>query len=403
VARGCAIVLDSFPRLEGTALPGPRVLILGGGFGGLSAAHTLRAEAGDGVDILVVDRSPTFMMGLRKLWFLDGRSTPGEGARPRASLRRAGIPFRQATVEAIDVERRQVGLDGDALGYDFLVLALGAQPRPDLVPGDLGQTPNLYDVDGAAEAGRRLAGLDRGRVVILIAGIPIKCPPAPFEAAFLIDDLLRRSGRREDVQIEVVTPQPMSIPAAGPAACALVEGRLGSKGIGFRPNATVEVVEAGRVILQGGDALEADLVLVVPPHRPPEVVATSGIGGEGGWIAADPATLSAGPEGVFAVGDVVVMQTGAGLPFPKAGIFAERHGEVVARNLAATIGGRDGQARFDGAGYCFLEVGGGEATMVVGDFLASPPEVTIVDSSPEQLEAKASFESERLDRWLPEG
>ena len=379
------------------------MLILGGGFGGLSAAATLRAEAEDRTDILVVDRSPSFMMGLRKLWFLDGRSRPGEGTRPRSGLERAGIDFRQGKVEAIEADRRHVRIDGETVGYDFLVLALGAQPRPELVPGGLGGNPNLYDVEGAAEAGRRLADLDRGRVMILIAGIPIKCPPAPFEAAFLIDDLLRRAGRRDRVEIEVVTPQPMSIPAAGPAACALVEGRFGSKGIGFRPNAQVESVEPGRVVLKGGDALGADVLLVVPPHRPPEVVTESGIGAEGGWVAADPATLAAGPEGVFAVGDIVAMQTGAGLPFPKAGIFAERHGEVVARNLAATIAGREGEARFDGAGYCFLEVGGGEATMVVGNFLASPPDVTIVDSSPEHLEAKSAFERERLERWLPQG
>jgi sulfide:quinone oxidoreductase len=384
-------------------MAGPRVLILGGGFGGLSAAHTLRSGAGERVDLLLVDSSPDFTMGLRKLWLLDGRSTPGEGSRPRTSLNRTGIPFRQGAVEAIDAERREVRVDGDHLGYDFLVMALGARPRPDLVPGGLGDNPNLYDAEGAVEAGRRLADLDRGRVVILIAGIPIKCPPAPFEAAFLVDDLLRRSGRRDRVEIEVVTPQPMSIPAAGPAACALVEGRLGSKGIGFRPNAVVESVETGRVVLQGGDVLQADLLLVVPPHRPPEVVAGSGLGGEGGWVPADPATLAAGPDGLFAVGDLVAMQTGAGLPFPKAGIFAERHGEVVGRNLAATIAGQAPPARFDGQGYCFLEVGGGEATMVVGNFLASPPDVTIVDSSPERLAEKGAFERERLDRWLPEG
>jgi sulfide:quinone oxidoreductase len=383
-------------------MPGPRILILGGGFGGISTAFTVRAEAAAAADVLVVDRSPRFMMGLRKLWFLDGRSTPGEGARSRDALSRTGIAFRHGSVEVIDTERREVRVDGEGLGYDFLVMALGAEPRPDLVPGGVAGNPNLYATEGAQEAGSRLRALERGRVVILIGGIPIKCPPAPFEAAFLIEDLLRRSGRRDSLDIEVVTPQPMSIPAAGPAACAIVEGRLSSRGIGFRTNAQVESVEPGRVVLQGGEIVEADLLLVVPPHRPPEVVARSGVGAEGGWVAADPATLSAGPEGVFAVGDIVAMQTGTGLPFPKAGIFAERHGEVVGRNLAAMIAGRDGEARFDGAGYCFLEVGGGEATKVVGNFMASPPDVTILDSSPEHLEAKVAFERERLDRWLPD-
>ncbi|HEV3474678.1 MAG TPA: FAD/NAD(P)-binding oxidoreductase [Actinomycetota bacterium] len=379
-----------------------RVLILGGGFGGLSTAHTLRARAGDAVEVTVVDRAPTFMMGLRKLWFLDGRTTRGQGERPRSGLDRAGITFRQGSVEGINPARREVRVDGDAMPFDFLVVALGAQSRPDLVPGDGERNPNLYSVDGAEEAGRRLAELDRGRAVVLVAGVPYKCPPAAYEAAFLIDDVLQRSKRRDRVAIDVLTPQPMSIPAAGPVACAHIEGRLGTRNIGFRPNAKLEGVEPGRAVLAGGEAVEADLLMVVPPHRPPEVVTDAGLATDGGWVAVDPRTLATEHDGVFAIGDVVEMQTGAGLPFPKAGIFAERHGEVVGKNIAAAVAGSPEEATFDGVGLCFLEIGGGQASFVSGDFLASPPQVTIADPSPEHLESKIAFERERLDRWLPE-
>ena len=379
----------------------PSVVILGAGFGGLTTAHTLRREVGDAVDLLLVDRSPTFLMGLRKLWFLDGRASPGEGGRDCSALPRAGIPFRQGEVQSIDRDARRVRVDGDDIGYDFLVVALGAQQRIDLVPGEPDGNPNLYTVEGAAEAGQRLYDLKEGRVVVAIAGVPYRCPPAPYEAAFLIDDVLRREGRRDRVDLEVLTPQPMSVPAAGAAACSAIEGRLAQKGIGFRPKSQIADVGTGMLSLEGGDSVGADLLLLVPPHRPPAVVEDGGLASPGGWVKADPGILRTEDERVFAVGDVIEMTTGTGLPFPKAGVFAESHGEVVARNIAASVAGREPEARFDGFGFCFLEVGGGRASMVRGNFLASPPDVRIEEDAPEHLAAKQDFERERLDRWFP--
>ena len=376
-----------------------RVVILGGGFGGLSAAHAVRRLAPE-AQVTVIDRSPEFRMGLRKLWLLDGRSRPDEGGRPRSALGAQGVDFRLAAIESIDLDRREVRAGGDALGWDLLVIALGAEPRPDLVPGGVDGGFNLYTAEGAAEAGARLAALESGRIVIAITGVPIKCPPAPFEAAFLIDDLLRRKGIRDRVEIEVVSPQPMSIPAAGPAACSAVEGRLGGKGIRFRARTQVDRVEAGRVVL-GDEAIDADLVLYVPAHRPPAAVATAGLAGETPWVPVDPGTLATVREGVFAIGDVIEMKTGSGLPFPKAGVFAELGGEVAGANVAALALGRAPEARFDGHGYCFLEVGEGSATKVEGNFLSAPPDVRVEAAAPEHLEAKRRFEAERLDRWLP--
>src|SRR3972149_5555365 len=198
----------------------PRVLILGAGFGGLAAATTLRRAAGDRVDLLVVDAVPAFMMGLRKLWLLDGRGTRAEGTRDRRTLPARAIPCRQGKVAAIDLAGRWVAVDGDRLLYDYLIVALGAEPRLDLIPGGVAGAYNLYSPDEAEALGRRLSDFDRGRILIAIAGLPYKCPPAPYEAAFIIEAMLRRAGRRSSVEIEVITPQPMSLPVAGPGGGA---------------------------------------------------------------------------------------------------------------------------------------------------------------------------------------
>ncbi len=378
----------------------PRILILGGGFGGLAAATTLQAAVGDRADLLLVDAAPTFMMGLRKLWVLDGRGTLAEGARERATLGGRGLSFRQGRVQSIDLSGRRVGVDGDDLPYDFLVVALGAEPRPDLIPGGVAGAYNLYVPDGAEAAGARLREVQTGRIVVVIAGLPYKCPPAPYEAAFLIDDLLRRTGRRDAVEIEVLSPQPTSLPVAGPAACAQVEGTMGLRRIRFRPKTPVAAIEPGRVVLASGENVEGDLILYVPPHRPPAVVKASGLTDGGEWIRPDRGTLATADERVFAVGDVTEMPIAGGQMLPKAGVFAEKQGDVVGRNLAAAILDRPAEARFDGIGYCFIEVGEGQATMVDGKFYADPPDVAVLEPAPRHLTSKVAFEQERLERWF---
>ncbi len=152
----------------------------------------------------------------------------------------------------------------------------------------------------------RAAGLERGRILILIAGVPYTCPPGPYECAMLLDDHLRERGIRDDVEIAVATVQPMLLP------------------------------NAGRVVLEDGD-LPFDVLVGVPPHRVSDVVGTSALAGKGGWIAVDPATLGTGYAGVWAIGDVTRIELANGLPFPKAGVTAEAAGLRVAAAIAAEV------------------------------------------------------------------
>lgn len=372
------------------------VLILGGGFGGTSTAVALRERLGDGHRVTVVDRRPEFLMGLRYLWVLSGKGSRAEGTRSLDALRAKGIEVRVDEITRIDPATRAIVTSGGTIGADYLVVALGADLNTSAVPGFA--EFNLYDPGDVERAAARIATMDRGRIVIGILGLPYKCPPAPYEAAFLVDDALRRRGVRGAVSLDLFTPQPSSLPVAGPVACAQVEGTLAAKRIGFHPGHAVERVEPGHVVFGGGAGLEYDLLLGVPPHAAPRVIRESGLGAP--WIVPDPATLRTRWDRVFAIGDVTQIPIGGGQMLPKAGVFAEAQGLAVATEITAEVAGGPA-ARFDGVGYCFLESALDTASFIRGAFYARPqPAVEVTPPSADASAGKRAFERERLERWF---
>jgi sulfide:quinone oxidoreductase len=390
---------DSSPRRP-AARAGRSVVILGGGFGGITTALDLRRALGPEHAVTLVDRSPRFMMGFRKLWIVAGTGTRSEGERPLASLRARGVAVRRAAVTAIDTAARTVRTDSGDLRYDFLVVALGAEPRADLVPGFSEAAFNLYDPTAAERLGARLASLARGRVVIGVAGVPYKCPPAPYECAMLLDEAFRRRGVRDAVEMRAFTVQPMSLPILGRNHCDELEARLAARGITFQADKKLARLDGSGVVFEDG-SLEADVLAIVPPHRPPPVVRASGLTGAGEWVAVDRGTLRTGFPGVFAIGDVTDIPLANTLSLPKAGIFAETEGRVVAAGIAAEILGKPVPAPFAGRGQCFMEHGAGLAATIQGDFFAGGgPRVDLLAPTAEAYRNKIEFERERLRAWF---
>lgn len=376
-----------------------RVVVLGGGVGGVSAAAALAPAARAGHQVLVVELRDSFLLGPRYLWVLAGTEELAAGRRSLAGLARYGAQWVQDEVVAVDVDARRVRTRNGELGYDYLVVALGAQPRSDLVEGT-SWAVNLYDAEEVARRAWEVRDVRRGRVAVGILGLPYKCPPAPYEAVLLLDDFFRGCGLRGQVELVAFTPQPSSLPAAGPAACSAVEGQLAAKGIGFEPNRRTVRVEPGRVVFEDGE-LTCEALVAVPPHRPPEAVVRSGLV-DNGWVRVDPKTFRTRHERIFAVGDVVEVPMANGMPLPKAGVFAEAQARVAASHILDELG--LGQpSEFDGYGYCFVEVGGQKATKMVGHFLApSGPQVQVAEPTREAWEEKRRFEQERLG-WLEGG
>jgi sulfide:quinone oxidoreductase len=178
-------------------------------------------------------------------------------------------------------------------------------------------------------------------------------------------------------------------------------GRLAERGISQRVASKAERVEAGRVVLADGGEEPFDMLIAVPPHRPPAVVTDSGLTAGHGWVGVDPATLATAHEGVFAVGDVNLIPLPNGLPLPKAGVMAELQGLRVARAIAAEVRGEEPPPPFDGSGFCPVEIGKGAAAVVRGNWYAEPePVVSIEGPSTAHAAEKRAFEAERLQRWF---
>lgn len=377
-----------------------RTLILGAGFGGITVATELRRRLGEEHAIVLVDRSEHFAMGLRKLWDVVEMGTYEEGSRPREQLQQRGVEFLRREITRIDPSSRGVETDQGSLAGDYLVVALGAEARPDLVPGLTEHAHNVWDAAGVPGLRSALAEFRQGRIAVVIAGVPYPCPPAPYECTMLLDDHLRERGIRDETSITVVTLQPMLLPNAGKAGSDWLAEQLAARGIEFQVGRRVERFEPGGVVFADG-ALEADLVIAVPPHRVPAVVEASGLTGEGEWIRVDPRTLETGMDRVYAIGDVTKITLANGLPLPKAGVMAELEGVNVAAAIAADIQGGEAPAGFDGRGFCFMEMGKTQATLIQGSFFAEPePVVELGEVSGETAREKRRFETERLARWF---
>ena len=379
-------------------------IVLGGGSGGLVAARALRRRLDPQDRVVIVEREPLYRFAPSFLWVMSGARRAEQISGDIRRLRRRGIEVVEASVDGIDPDRQRVATSGGDLAYDRLVLALGAALAPEALPGFADGAHNLYTLAGAEAARTALAEIERGRVIVLVSSLPYKCPAAPYEAAFLAEAVLRRRGVRENVAIDVFTPEPLPMPTAGEEIGREVAGMLESRGIGFHPQQSVQRVDAStrQLVLADGEQVGYDVVIGVPPHRAPAVVAESELGGPSGFVPVDPHSLATSADGVYAIGDVTTIPLAGGkLMLPKAGVFAHAEANVVADRIAAELSGHESRAAFDGRGACFLELGDGAAGFASGDFYAEgAPRVRMRRPGRHWHVAKVAFERYWMRRWL---
>jgi len=351
---------------------GKKIAVLGGGIGGVAAANLLRKALPKDNEIMVVDKEEAHLFAPSLLWLMMGLRKKEQIQKQLSLLEKKGIRFVNALIQKIDFEARKVITSQGEFPFDYLVISLGASTFPEKLQGFSEAAYNLYDVAGAEKLKRYVESFDRGRVVILVSSIPFKCPAAPYEAALLLNAHFNKKGK--SVEIEVVTPEPLPMPVAGPEIGSSVVSLLQSRGIRFTPQHQAVKIDPAKkeIAFQDGKTLAYDLLIGIPPHGAPPALKDSPVVNETGWVKVNPRTLETSVENVYAIGDVTAIPLPVGKPLPKAGVFAHSQAEVVAHNIAAKISGSTSKKEFNGDGFCFLEAGGGKAGYAGGNFYAEP-------------------------------
>ncbi|GMQ90298.1 MAG: FAD/NAD(P)-binding oxidoreductase [Gammaproteobacteria bacterium] len=379
------------------------VIVLGGGIGGIVIATRLRKKLPREHRVVLIEREASFAFSPSFLWLMTGLRTPEKIMRPLSKLRKRGIEWVHGNIERIDVRDRTVQVDGIELTGDYLVIALGAELAPEIFPGLTEAGHNLYSLAGAESLRDARLTMREGRIVVVVGGIPFKCPAAPYEAAMLLEYDCRKRKIRDAVQIEVYSPEPGPMSVIGSEGSQQVRQMVESHGIRYFPQHQLTAVDpaAKRLTFANGVTATFDLLAYVPPHRAPQVVRDAGLTAEGGWVPVDRGTMETRYPGVFALGDITGIMLSIGKPLPKAGVFAEHEAEVVANNLVHAITGQGAPSRFDGSGECFIETGDGKAGFGKGNFYAEPaPQIKLRMPSRTLHVGKVAFEKYWLFEWL---
>jgi sulfide:quinone oxidoreductase len=391
------------PTMRRAAASAGCTVVLGGGTGGLVAARELQRRVPAGHRVVLVDRSAEHTYQPSLLWQMVGERREEQFRRPLRRLERRGIEFRQAEVEELDLDNRVVRTASGDLGYDSLVVSLGAHLAPETVPGFEQMAYNLYTPEGCARIHAALEDLREGTIGVLITAMPFKCPAAPYEAAFLAESFVRRKGIRRNVEIHLFTPEHTPMPVAPAAIGDSIADMLAARGIHYHPLFTFKELrpETSEVVASDGRSQKVDLLIGVPPHQAPDVVRSSPLLGVSGFIHADARTLQTRHDDVFAIGDVATVRLPNDKALPKAGVFAHSEAKVVAEQIADKVEGKTSHAAFDGKGYCWIELGDGRAGFAGGDFYAeSEPRLKMRRPGRPLHWGKVAFEKWWLHHWL---
>ncbi len=356
-------------------MPGrPNIVVLGCGMGGLTASKILSKQVGNAATVTIIEQRTSFRFPPAFQWLVFGWRNGKEVQRTLSTLTRGkNIRLINEKAESIDLANRRIKTHTQEVSYDRLIIALGAELSFESIQGLENYSYHAYDLEGSIKLRAAIENFEGGRVAVGICRIPIKCPPAPYELALLLEDHLRRARKRAEIQF--FTPETLPVPAAGSVIGKQVERLLTSRGVEHHPKTRLVRVEEKKAVFEGGLEIPYDLLITAPPHVCPKLVVDAGLTDSSGWVPINPNTLATKHEDVFAIGDVTTVETPHGhVPFlPKAGVFAQAQGEVVANNIAVSITGKGQLRHWDGSGSCFLDVNRSESAFLRGTFLSNPP------------------------------
>ncbi len=345
------------------------LVIVGGGVGGTIVANSMAKRFDpEEVRITVISESSkhVYLPGLISVAM--GQQNPESVSKDEKSLLSKKIRFIQSPARRIDASKHRVLADGAYYDYDYLVIATGSRLVPEEVPGYNETALHFYDVDGALKVRDAISSFKGGRIVVGVASVPYKCPPAPLEFAFLLDEYFSRRCIRDKVKIEYVYPINGVFPirTIEPMLAKMLEER----GVAVRTFFNPESIDPVSNVVKSleGETAEFDLLVMVPPHRGSKLIEESGLGDRGGWLPTDKYTLRVrGYDNIYGVGD------STDIPISKAGSTAHFEAKVVSDRLTEELkGSMKSEKKYDGHVFCFLETGYGKGVTLNFDYEHPP-------------------------------
>ncbi len=376
-------------------MSGKKILIIGGGFGGVAAAIAAREKLDLSHQITLIDRNKrTYICGSFPSLIV-GEREPDKVSRSLGSLTNRGIQHITTEAYEISATDQTVKTSDGIYEYDYLIISTGVDYDWEAVPGS-SNVHSFYDLVSAQNLRRKLKSFRDGKIVIAVSSLPYKCPPAPFETAMMMDWYFRKKAIRNNIDISVFTPEPMPIGIAGKESSSLLSNDLSKKDIELKTGISItEISKNGHeASFSDGNSLKADLIITIPTHVPSQIVKNANLISKSGWIDVSPQTLELEKPGIYAIGDInnVTMANGFGLP--KAGVFASAEGKTVGSNIAAQI--LDEKVmNFNGIGHCFIAYDVSKSAIVSGNFLATgKPDVKFQTATAKGYREKERFEKD---------
>ena len=351
-----------------------KLVVIGAGTAGVITVNKLRKKLPRSEwEITVVDPADTHDYQPGYLFLAVGIYTQKKVGKPLAKLIPKGVTLVKGAVRDVKPAENVVVLtDGTTLGYDYLVIATGTTPRPDQTAGMDGKlwhdsVHSFYTYADALALRDKLEAFEGGKVVVHVTEMPIKCPVAPLEFAFLAEAYFTDRGIRDKVEMTYVTPLPGAF--TKPIAAAALGDMLGKRKIAVEPDYVIERVDEDAKAIYSYDEREIpfDLLVTIPLNMGADFVGRSGLGDELNFVTVDKGTLQSTKfANVFALGDAT------NAPTSKAGAVAHYELDLFPKNFLQLIAGKEMTHKFDGHATCFVESGHGRGLLIDFNYDVEP-------------------------------